>query len=136
MHFEREEEMDIRAKSPLPPPAPATGGAFVDNAARSAAVEAAPVTASVAALPADARPAASPPTAAQINQAIDNINKAMQKTSSGIEFTVDKDDKDRVIVKVVNQATREVIRQMPTEEALEIAKALDRSQGLLIRQTV
>ena len=38
-----------------------------------------------------------------------------------------------MIVKVVDRETREVLRQMPTQEALEIAKALDRTQGLLIK---
>ncbi|MFD2272939.1 flagellar protein FlaG [Undibacterium arcticum] len=38
------------------------------------------------------------------------------------------------MVKVVDQRTQEVIRQMPSPEALEIAKALDKMQGLLIRQ--
>ncbi|HEX7633662.1 MAG TPA: flagellar protein FlaG, partial [Noviherbaspirillum sp.] len=43
-------------------------------------------------------------------------------------------DTDRPVVKVVDQQTKTVIRQIPTEETLEIAKALDRVQGLLIRQ--
>jgi flagellar protein FlaG len=41
------------------------------------------------------------------------------------------------VVKVVDQTTKEVLRQIPTPEALEIAKALESksSTGLLIQQT-
>jgi flagellar protein FlaG len=57
----------------------------------------------------------------------------MQSQSQEIQFSIDPDT-DRTIVKVIDQRTQEVIRQMPSAEALEIAKALDRLQGLLIRQ--
>ena len=93
-----------------------------------------------------ARPPAAPPVTAnpvqqaavvpdldQVAEAVRNINKTMQALSQDLEFSVDADS-NRTIVKVVDQQTKEVIRQMPTAEALEIAKALDRVQGLLIRQ--
>jgi len=38
------------------------------------------------------------------------------------------------VVKVVDLETKEVIRQIPSPEVLEIAKAVDQLQGLLIRQ--
>ena len=69
-----------------------------------------------------------------VRQAVSDINKAMQFMSRELEFSVDTDSK-RTVVKVIDQQTREVIRQMPTEEALEIGKALEKVQGLLIRQT-
>lgn len=68
-----------------------------------------------------------------LTEALKNINKSMQALGQNLEFSVDPDS-DRTIVKVIDQDTKEVIRQMPTPEALEIAKALDRVQGLLIRQ--
>jgi flagellar protein FlaG len=73
------------------------------------------------------------PTPAMLNEAVRSINVTMRAMSQSLEFSVD-DDSKRVIVKVVDQETKEVIRQMPSAEALEIAKALDRVQGLLIRQ--
>ena len=39
-----------------------------------------------------------------------------------------------MIVKVMDNATKEVIRQIPSVEMLAIAKALDKIQGLLIKQ--
>ena len=76
----------------------------------------------------------SEPELKDVRQAVSDINKAMQFMSRELEFSVDTDSK-RTIVKVIDQQTREVIRQMPTEEALEIGKALEKVQGLLIRQT-
>ncbi len=73
------------------------------------------------------------PSRADVSKAVDNINQAMRSLSQGLEFSID-DDSKRMVVKVVDQQTGDVIRQVPTVEALEIAKALDRVQGLLIRQ--
>lgn len=70
----------------------------------------------------------------EVRQAVSEINKAMQFMSRQLEFSVDTDS-ERTIVKVIDQQTREVIRQMPTKEALEIGKALEKAQGLLIKQT-
>ena len=56
-----------------------------------------------------------------------------------IESLVTDQDTKRTVVKVVDQTTKEVVRQFPTKEALAIAKALDEqgsaSTGLLIDQT-
>lgn len=73
------------------------------------------------------------PSQAQLDEALRSINNSMQVMSQELEFSVDPDS-DRTIVKVIDLRTKEVIRQMPSVESLEIAKALDRVQGLLIRQ--
>jgi flagellar protein FlaG len=81
-----------------------------------------------------AQQAAPVPSLEQVNQAVNNINKAMNTMSQNLEFSVDSDSQ-RTIVKVVDQQTKEVLRQIPSLEALEIAKALDHViQGLLIKQ--
>ena len=67
-----------------------------------------------------------------VDQAIENINKAVQAFSQKLEFSIDKDT-DTFVVKVVDKETKEVIRQIPSEELLNIAKALDKLQGLLIK---
>ena len=78
--------------------------------------------------------AAAVPSRKELDDAISNINKSLQTLSQDLVFSVDEDSK-RTIVKVVDQQTKEVIRQMPSPEALEIAKALDKVTGLLIKQT-
>jgi hypothetical protein len=59
--------------------------------------------------------------------------------SQGIEFSIDSTS-HRIVVKVVDQSNNQVIRQIPSKEALAIADSLDESQGgqstqgLLIKQ--
>ena len=103
-------------------PAPAAAGAPV---AATAAPTATPPVAPAAAAPA--------PSLAQVKDAVDAINRSMASQSRGLEFSVDTDSK-RTIVKVVDRQTNELIRQIPTVETLEIARALDQAQGLLITQ--
>lgn len=71
------------------------------------------------------------PSPAELAQAVASINHTMQKLAPGLEFSVDQES-NRTIVKVVDKQTNELIRQMPSAETLEIAKAMDRVQGLLI----
>lgn len=73
-------------------------------------------------------------TIEQVTKAVQDINNAIQATSQGLEFSVDKSAHE-VIVKLIDQQTKQVLRQIPTQEALEIAKSLDKLQGLLIKQT-
>ncbi|MEO8837642.1 MAG: flagellar protein FlaG, partial [Herbaspirillum sp.] len=76
-----------------------------------------------------------PPSMAQLSQAVGELNKSMKSSASGVEFSIDTDS-NRTVVKVVDQQTKEIIRQMPSVEALEISKALDHMQGLLINHKV
>ena len=85
-------------------------------------------------LPVKEKPAEQATSLAQLNEAVGKINQSLKSNMQGIEFSLD-DDNGQVIVKVVDQDTKELIRQMPSEEALEIAKALDQAIGMLIKQT-
>ena len=86
-------------------------------------------------LPVDATAApVSVPAPEQVRQAAQMISKAMQTFSSNLEFSVDDAAIGKTVVKVVDKETGDMIRQIPSEEALAIARALDRLQGLLIRQ--
>lgn len=77
-----------------------------------------------------ASPAAS---SEQVKQALKDINKALQQQGRGLEFAIDPESKHSII-KVVDTETQQVIRQMPTKDALDIARALDRLQSLLVHQ--
>ena len=59
----------------------------------------------------------------------------MRQFDRNLQFTVDEDTGIDV-VKVIDTETEEVIRQFPSEEVLAIARALDKLQGLLIRDKV
>lgn len=99
-----------------------------DPASAMAKQFAAPVQTSIA-----VQQAAEAHSIGQVPEAIKNINNMMKALSRSLEFSIDADT-DRTIVKVVDKQTGDVIRQIPSEEALDIAKALDKSQGLLIKE--
>ena len=120
--------MDIRLSSTAPPATPAPLDKTTPNVAAPVAI-AAPAPAQVASAEPEPQPGAD-----QLSEALKSINSALQARSQDLEFSVDSDS-DRTIVKVTDKNTHEVIRQMPTKEALEISKALDRLQSLLIKQT-
>lgn len=69
-----------------------------------------------------------------VDEAVKNINTVLSVRSQSLEFTVDEES-NRTIVSVIDKETQEVIRQMPSREALEIAKALDQLQSLLKKQS-
>jgi flagellar protein FlaG len=68
-----------------------------------------------------------------LKEAIKSIQEYIQPFNSDLEFSVN-DDTRQVVVKVVDSATKEVIRQIPSEEMLAIAKALDSIKGLFLKQ--
>jgi flagellar protein FlaG len=53
-----------------------------------------------------------------------------QAEVNSVEFSLDSES-GRVVVKIIDSATQEVVRQIPMEEMLALAKALDKFQGLL-----
>ena len=70
---------------------------------------------------------------AQLQSAVKAANDFIKPITNSVEFSLDKDS-EKMIVKVMDNATKEVIRQIPSVEMLAIAQALDKIQGLLIKQ--
>ena len=68
-----------------------------------------------------------------LDQAVKAVNDFVQPFNNALNFSVDQDSQT-MVVKVIDQGTKEVIRQIPSEEMLALAKALDTMKGLLIRQ--
>lgn len=73
------------------------------------------------------------PSQEQVKQAVEAVQKAVEPVARDLQFTIDKET-GKTIISVVDAVTKEVIRQIPGEEILAIAKAIDRMQGLLFRQ--
>lgn len=69
----------------------------------------------------------------QLRDAADRTNEFVKGIAQSLQFSVDKDT-GKTVVKVIDQETDEVIRQIPPKEMLEIAKALDTLKGLIIRE--
>lgn len=73
------------------------------------------------------------PTGKELQAALDKLKKAADASSSDLQFSVDKDS-GKTIVRVVDKGTGDLIRQIPSEDVLEIAKSIDKLQGLLIKK--
>ena len=70
----------------------------------------------------------------KLKQAVDDINKAMRQSDRNLAFSVDGDSQ-RIVVKLTDTETGEVIRQIPSEETLAIARSIgDFQQGMLLKQ--
>lgn len=66
----------------------------------------------------------------QVQQAVDQIQNFTDKAAKNLKFSIDEDT-GKTVVKVLDSKTQEVIRQFPSEEAISIARTLDKVQGLL-----
>lgn len=73
------------------------------------------------------------PHDAEVKRSLERINRFLQPTASNIEFAQD-DETGRTVVKIVDKQTQEVLRQIPSKEAVAIAKELDKLQGLLVKE--
>jgi len=71
-----------------------------------------------------------PPQTVQVKQEIEKETALL--AGSSLEFSVDTDT-NRIVVKVIDNETRELLRQIPMEEMLALAKAMNQLQGLLLR---
>ncbi|AYH43111.1 flagellar protein FlaG [Azoarcus sp. DN11] len=71
--------------------------------------------------------------ATRIGHALDEVRKALAPVAQNLLFSID-DNTGRTVIKIIDSSTDEVIKQIPSEEILAIAKALDKLQGLLVRQ--
>jgi flagellar protein FlaG len=68
----------------------------------------------------------------ELNSALEKVEKFVSATTSDINFSIDEES-GSTVVKIVDRSTQEVIRQIPSEEMLEISRALDRLQGLFLK---
>lgn len=69
----------------------------------------------------------------ELEEAVKQVNDFLKPINNSIQFNLD-DDTGKTIVKVIDLATKDVIRQFPSEEMLGIARAIDKMKGLLLHQ--
>ena len=74
------------------------------------------------------------PSREQLDRAVSELNQSPQVKTQGLQFSIDEDSQ-RTVVKIIDQETQEVLRQIPTREALEIAKSFASAKGQLISQS-
>ncbi|MGD0821528.1 MAG: flagellar protein FlaG [Desulfomonilia bacterium] len=73
------------------------------------------------------------PSAEEIKQNLDAINAQLRSNNSSIQFTVDG-KMDDIVVKVVDDDTGKVIRQIPPDDVLSIREHLKEMSGLLVKE--
>ncbi|MCI2962192.1 flagellar protein FlaG [Shewanella sp. N2AIL] len=72
------------------------------------------------------------PDAEKLNEVATELTDMMSMMRKGLAFKVD-DQSGRPIVTVLDRDTGDIIRQMPTEEALALAEKLSEVTGLLMK---
>jgi flagellar protein FlaG len=70
---------------------------------------------------------------AEVKKSVDAINRFLEPNSE-VHFSIDEAS-GRSVVKVVDNETKKVIQQFPSEQSLEIGKNLTSLKGLLINNT-
>lgn len=104
------------------PAAPAPAGAASAAAARASAAVPVP------------EPAPQPAPAEQVQKAVEALKQLVEaRAPNSLAFSID-DATGKTIVRITDAQTGEMIRQIPSEEMLEIARSLDRMQGMLLQQ--
>lgn len=70
------------------------------------------------------------PTREKVESAVNRIQEAMDTVKRNVNFSLE-DDSGRIVVKVTDASSGEVIRQMPSEEALRLAENLEQVRNLM-----
>jgi flagellar protein FlaG len=123
--------MDINAVSSNAPPASQGSGV----AKSAVGTQPARPTQQRQDLPVGVGPGAAPE--ANLEQAVSALNSKVQAVQRDLNFSIDEDS-GRTVVKVIDSHTDEVIRQIPSEEVLALARNLSDvvtadAAGLLVK---
>lgn len=74
------------------------------------------------------------PEPAQVQKAMESLKQLVEaKAPNSLAFSIDEST-GKTIVRITDAATGEMIRQIPSEEMLKIARSLDKMQGTLLQQ--
>ena len=69
----------------------------------------------------------------EIDTAVENVNDFFQTVNRTLEFKLDEDS-ETMVVQVTDSKTKEVVRQIPSEEFLQLAQRLEEFRGLLFEE--
>lgn len=82
---------------------------------------------------AGAKSPAAIPSSAEFQKALSEVQRKVQALSPDIQFSVDESTGEPV-VQMVDAKTKDLIRQIPSKEMLQISQDLERLQGLLVNK--
>lgn len=69
----------------------------------------------------------------ELHEALVKIEQLVSPAARDLRFSIDEDT-GITVIKLIDTQTQTVLRQIPTEEVIEISKALDKLQGLLVKE--
>jgi flagellar protein FlaG len=69
----------------------------------------------------------------EIDTAVENVNNFFQTVNRTLAFKLDEDS-ENMVVQVTDSETKEVVRQIPSEEFLKLAQRLEEFRGLLFEE--
>lgn len=75
-------------------------------------------------------PAAGEIDPAAIAKAVDRLNQVVKTTNHAVEFQIEEDN--RLVIRVMNRNTSEVIQQIPSERLLRVLRSMDELLGNLL----
>jgi flagellar protein FlaG len=68
----------------------------------------------------------------ELEESLQRVRESLKSvTSNNLEFSID-DSTGKTIIKVVDSSTKELIRQIPSEEMLAMAQAIGEIKGMLV----
>ncbi len=71
----------------------------------------------------------------ELQEAVESLNQTVDAVDRALEFDIHQDT-NRILVRVVDKATEEVIREVPPERVLDLMAELRKLVGLLVDEKV
>ncbi len=114
----------------MPPATPAVAPVQAGNAAAVSPAQSAPVVAEKADLQFDPKQ-----LRARVEEAIDRLNEQMVANGRDLRFSIDQRI-DRTVVTVRSSASGEIVRQIPDEALLRVARSIEDLKGVLYNEVI
>ncbi|SFL22251.1 flagellar protein FlaG [Halanaerobium salsuginis] len=71
----------------------------------------------------------------EVRESVKDVNEIVDKVKEGLSFQI-HEDTEKMMVKVVDLNTDEVIKELPPEEMLDLQARIHEMVGILINETV
>jgi len=71
----------------------------------------------------------------EVRESVKDVNEIVDKVKEGLSFLI-HEDTEKIMVKVVDLNTDEVIKELPPEEMLDLQARIHEMVGILIDETV
>lgn len=81
--------------------------------------------------PVEAAVATKTPSHKEVIEAMNKMQDMVQMVSRDLNFSLDEDSGE-VVIKVIDSTTEEVVRQIPSEEVLRVARAIENGESFLV----